>query len=87
MKRRLIDALERFLAPIRERRAQAEAKPGLVDEVIAEGSRRTRREAEETIRLAREAMGLSYFLADRPDMAGAAGEGPRGRAALRARRG
>jgi tryptophanyl-tRNA synthetase len=71
VKRRLIDALERFLAPIRERRAEAEAKPGLVDEVIAEGSRRTRREAEETIRLAREAMGLSYFMADRPDMAGA----------------
>lgn len=71
VKRRLIDALERFLAPIRERRAAVEARPGLVEEVIAEGSRRARREAEETIRMAREAMGLTYFMNERPDMAGA----------------
>src|SRR5215210_1743022 len=38
VKRCLIDALETFLAPIRERRAQAEAQPGLVDEIIVEGS-------------------------------------------------
>ena len=72
VKRKLTAALERFLAPIRERRAHFESKPGLVEEVIAEGSRRARREAEETIRLVRDAMGINYFAAERPDMAGAA---------------
>lgn len=70
VKKKLVAALERFLEPIRERRAAVEARPGLVDEVIAEGSRKARREAEETLRLAREAMGLTYFLDQRPDMTG-----------------
>jgi len=70
VKRKLIAALETFLAPIRERRAFFEAKPGLVDDVIAEGSRKARTEAEETIRMVRDAMGINYFMADRPDMAG-----------------
>ncbi|MBA2449802.1 MAG: tryptophan--tRNA ligase [Chloroflexi bacterium] len=61
VKRRLIDALERFLAPIRERRAAVAARAGLVEEIIADGSRTARREAAETLRLAREAMGLTYF--------------------------
>ncbi len=65
VKRRLIGALEAFLAPIRERRAEYAAQPGLVDEIIVQGSRRARAEAQETVRLAREAMGLTYFLAER----------------------
>ena len=40
-----------------------------VQEVIAEGSRKARAEAEETIRLARDAMGINYFASERPDMA------------------
>lgn len=72
VKRKLTAALERFLAPIRERRAHFESKPGLVEEVIAEGSRRARREAEETIRIVRDAMGINYFASERPDMAGPA---------------
>jgi tryptophanyl-tRNA synthetase len=70
VKRKLTAALERFLEPIRERRAHFEAQPGLVEEVIAEGSRRARREAEETIRIVRDAMGINYFASERPDMAG-----------------
>jgi tryptophanyl-tRNA synthetase len=65
VKRRLIDALERFLAPIRERRAGVAARPGLVEEIIAEGSRKARHEAAETLRVAREAMGLTYFAEQR----------------------
>jgi tryptophanyl-tRNA synthetase len=65
VKRKLIAALERFLAPIRERRAHYAAKQGLVHEVVADGSRRARLEAQETIRLAREAMGLTYYMAER----------------------
>jgi tryptophanyl-tRNA synthetase len=68
VKRRLIDALNRFLEPIRERRAAFEARAGLVDEIIVEGSRRARREAQETLRLAREAMGLTYFAEQREQM-------------------
>jgi tryptophanyl-tRNA synthetase len=65
VKQKLNVALENFLAPIRERRAQYAEKPKLVDEIIVEGSKIARREAQETIRLAREAMGLTYFLSER----------------------
>ena len=61
VKRRLADALERFRTPLRERRAEYEQRPGLVDEIIEAGSRRARDEARETLRLAREAMGLTYY--------------------------
>ena len=70
VKRKLTAALETFLEPIRERRAHFEARPGLVEEVIAEGSQKARREAEETIRIVRDAMGINYFASERPDMAG-----------------
>jgi tryptophanyl-tRNA synthetase len=70
VKKKLIAALEIFLAPIRERRAHFEAQPGLVEDVISEGSRKARREAEETIRMARDAMGINYFMEQRPDMTG-----------------
>lgn len=81
VKRRLIDALERFLGPIRERRAEYAAKPGLVDEIVVAGSRKARQEAQETVRLAREAMGISYYYAERelvpnpsPKLGGGVGE-------------
>ncbi|MFQ3661266.1 MAG: tryptophan--tRNA ligase [Chloroflexaceae bacterium] len=61
VKRKLLLALENFLAPIRERRAHYEANPRLVDEIIAAGNERTRAVARETIRLVEEAMGLTYF--------------------------
>ena len=61
VKRRLVAALEAFLAPIRERRAVIAAKPGLVDEILVAGSERARREAAETLREARHAMKLDYF--------------------------
>lgn len=65
VKRKLIDALERFLRPIRDRRAEYAARPDLIDEIILKGSRKARREAQETVRLAREAMSLRYFLDER----------------------
>ena len=61
VKRSLIAALERFLAPIRARRAELEAKPKIVDEILAAGSERARREAAETLHQVREAMRLDYF--------------------------
>lgn len=61
VKRSLVDALERFLAPVRARRAEYEGRPHLVDDVIQIGSRRAQGEARETLRLVREAMGLTYY--------------------------
>jgi tryptophanyl-tRNA synthetase len=58
VKRKLIAALETFLGPVRERRAQAEAQPGLVDEILAAGAARVRPISEETVRQARELMGM-----------------------------
>ena len=61
VKARLLEVLEEFLAPIRERRAELAAKPRLVDELLAAGSERGRREATETLREVRHAMKLDYF--------------------------
>ena len=61
VKRKLLVAMEKFLAPIRERRAELEAKPKLVDEILAAGSERARREAAATIHEVRQAMRLDYF--------------------------
>ena len=56
-----IQALNRFLDPIRERRAELERNPRIVEEVIAAGSERTRKEAAVTLRIMKDAMGLGYF--------------------------
>ncbi len=61
VKQKLVAALNQFLDPIRERRAEYERQPSLLEDILAEGSRRARAEARETLDLAREAMGLNYF--------------------------
>jgi tryptophanyl-tRNA synthetase len=61
VKQKLVTALNAFLDPIRERRAEYERQPGVLEDILAEGSRKARLEARETLELAREAMGLNYF--------------------------
>lgn len=61
VKQKLIAALERFLEPIRERRAHFAAQKGLVEEIIARGTARARNECRQTLSEARAAMGLTYF--------------------------
>jgi tryptophanyl-tRNA synthetase len=61
VKRKLVAAMEKFLAPISERRAELAAKPNLVDELLAAGSERARREAAATLHEVRQAMRLDYF--------------------------
>lgn len=61
VKRRLLAALEAFLAPIRERRAEYAAKPRIVDEILEAGSERARHEAAQTLHEVRAAMKLDYF--------------------------
>ncbi len=58
VKERLALALNGFLDPIRARRQEMAARPGLVAEVLAAGSARARRLAEETMREVSSAMGL-----------------------------
>jgi len=63
VKERLTAALNRFLDPIRARRAALEADEGLVEELIVSGTERTRREVRRTLADMRAAMGLTAALA------------------------
>jgi len=57
-KQLLADAINRDLAPFRERRAEIAQRTGYVDEVLADGARRAHAIAKETIKGVREKMGL-----------------------------
>jgi len=61
VKQLLFEALEIFLAPIRERRAEYASKPGQVRELVIEGTRRGRAVAQATMDEVRAAMKLNYF--------------------------
>jgi tryptophanyl-tRNA synthetase len=61
VKRKLAAALNRFLDPIRERRAAFEHRPRIVEEILAAGSERARREADETLDRMKSAMGLRFL--------------------------
>jgi tryptophanyl-tRNA synthetase len=61
VKKKLIIALDAFLTPIRERRAQFARKPQIVDEILLAGNEVMQREARETLGRVREAMGITYF--------------------------
>jgi tryptophanyl-tRNA synthetase len=61
VKKALAKALNEFIDPIRERRAQYEGKPELVREILMEGTRKTRKVADETMRLVRHAMKIDYY--------------------------
>jgi tryptophanyl-tRNA synthetase len=58
VKRKLAFAINSFLTPLREHRARYEAQPGLVDDILIEGTRRVRGIAQETMCMVYEAMGL-----------------------------
>jgi tryptophanyl-tRNA synthetase len=60
VKDRLYDALNGFLAPIRERRAEYQARPKRVYEIIAEGTRQGRALAQATMEEVRTAMKIAY---------------------------
>lgn len=58
VKKKLAKAINNFLEPMRQRRAEYEAHPDTVDEVIVEGTRRAQKIARETIEMVRDAMGI-----------------------------
>ena len=53
-------AINTVLDPIRERRAQALAKPGYIRDVAIEGSKKAQRVAHATMERVREAVKLKY---------------------------
>lgn len=60
VKRKLVDALNAFLDPIRTRRTMGQLA-GDVDDILLEGSRRARSLADETLHMVRTAMKMDYF--------------------------
>ena len=58
VKEKLAIAINKFLQPIRERRQAFAQKKGLVEEIIAEGSKIAQKEASKTLGEVKEAMGL-----------------------------
>jgi tryptophanyl-tRNA synthetase len=61
VKKKLIAALEILLEPFRERRAQLETKPDIVDELLLAGNDVMRAVARDTLERVRAAMGMTYF--------------------------
>ncbi|MDR1242080.1 MAG: tryptophan--tRNA ligase [Deltaproteobacteria bacterium] len=59
-KKILLKGLENFLAPLHERRAQIETRPGYVWEVLAAGKERAAKEARLTMDAVRQAMQIAY---------------------------
>jgi len=58
VKKKLARAINAFLDPVRERRAYYEARPELVERILAQGTRRMQAEARQTMSRVRAGMGL-----------------------------
>ena len=59
VKEKLAIAINNFLDPIRTRRAEFEKDPAQIDQILAEGTQKARAEAQATLELVKEAMGLT----------------------------
>jgi tryptophanyl-tRNA synthetase len=60
-KQKLIEVLVALLEPIGQRRAQYEKDPHYVKQVLQTGTAKANAIAEDTLRLAKEAMSQRYF--------------------------
>ncbi len=58
VKKRLAQVLNTFLEPMREKRARLARQGRKLDEIVHQGTERARAEAQQTLALAKEAMGL-----------------------------
>ena len=59
-KKQLANKIINYLAPIREKRAYYEARPELIDDILAEGTKKARETAKETMKKVKKAMKLDY---------------------------
>jgi tryptophanyl-tRNA synthetase len=57
-KQMLLEKIDQYFAPFRERRKQLAADPGYVEDVLRDGAHRARAEAAKTMELVREAVGI-----------------------------
>lgn len=61
VKQKLANAINLFLAPIRERRKMYEQDTTLVIDILKEGTKKANEEASLTLDMVKEAMGIKYF--------------------------
>jgi tryptophanyl-tRNA synthetase len=61
VKQKLCKALNKFLDPIRQRRAVFEEDPDLVNRILAQGTQQARLQARETMQQVRSAMGITSY--------------------------
>lgn len=61
VKKRLLEVLEAFLTPLRERRAEAAKDPEMVMQILLQGTERANEVAAQTLKEVRAAMRLDYF--------------------------
>ncbi len=61
VKKFLVKVLNDFLNPIREKRAEYEKQPGLVEKILKEGTAKARKEAQKTLAEVKRAMKMDYF--------------------------
>ena len=60
--KRKLAAINRFLEPMRERRAKYTAQPKFVSEMLAAGREHPQKLGRETLETSHEAMGMNYRL-------------------------
>ena len=59
-KKQLANNIINYLEPVREKRAYYEARPELIDDILAEGTKKARETAKETMKKVKKAMKLDY---------------------------
>ena len=62
VKKKLAQAINEFLGPIRERRTEFERDTDMVNDILTQGTRRARIQAVETMEYVRTAMGFTNYL-------------------------
>jgi tryptophanyl-tRNA synthetase len=58
-KKMLLDRINAYFGPFREKRKQLEAQPDYVEDVLIQGAGRARAEARRTMELVRQAVGMA----------------------------
>jgi len=61
VKKYLVKILNNFLDPIRKKRTEYAGQPDLVDQILREGTKKARLEAQKTLQEAKQAMKINYF--------------------------
>ena len=62
VKKFLVKVLNNFLDPIRQRRAELEKDPELVEKILIDGTKKAQEEAQKTLAEVKKAMKIDYFL-------------------------